>query len=1614
MTDPKKKEDPVLKGLGTVDQALFDAQAKTIDVVDNVFLGDKRSLDEIKVNRQKIREDYIKKTREAYDEMAKGTVVDDVLRAGASVVPSLINSTNNQLKGIFSAVKGNPYEPEDIIDLEAIRVKREGDDESPAYSITQGLGKFLVPFGVYNKGLKAAGLVNKPLRFFGAGQLTDAFHFSPREENLFDLANRWKPIRNDFFEFCGAADEDVPFLEAKLRQQFCNGLAGEAIGFGLPLAGKGAKAVTDSAINLASGETLKNVDDAIFALKGLRENPIKRQKALEALSQYQKTSLAEADILNKSNTELLIDEGDETIDQLLSGSKPQKQQLPTLDLLADTRGKGEFYHGAADEIELVEAGEFATDQNIYGPGFYATDDLTTAGKYQKKNKKLVKTDAKQTVYKITEKQPTNFYDLNQPVTDEFRKFIDTIDDSSYEDIVFRSTQDLGDTYTLGELYDEIRAYANSNDVTPGAVNDGIFRKFEEYLTGKGFGGFTHQGGKKAGKGKRLHQVKIYWDPANSIDIQKVDTGGGGDQFVGRGKPPKAQKFPKELQPKTPVGFINQETGEYIPSRKILPEKDKDAQLIYDAINYSDLNDPKAIKTMTDPMQLERVLRMVPETTIDNIEYLYRNYADQTKETLRDYILKGVKVQRRRARNINRYVEILEEAKLTNNEELYKRARNGFAGEWPEFNRLVTPLKGLRSEIAGAERVGQLAGDSAKGVDVKGTAKATTKSDQNVLGQIQAEQKLIKKEKALRELIPSPEQIQKALDSKDLTELLDFTRKLRTVGGDANELAKLLTQKENNQLIEDISFGLKISKEIMVNQLLAAPETQKVNIFTGMINSVLGPLQYLSYAGFEGDPKLIVRGLAELVSHGAVVPDSLRMAKRAWNLNENIIAPANRKLVAKRSAFDELGEKMKTDPPKAIKDLNIPITKQKIDLPFNQSIAPISITNESVSDVFKTIGTAINLPGRFTMSWGDEFVKQQTLRSGSFADYLVAGWEAGLKGEQFKKFISRGMAEIDQAMTTQSIEGMSTLSKGIYEKNANQSIERTFTRALGEGYFKGVTKPVADLLKKPGMDWLNAFVTTPVNIKKYALRHFLTLPTAPLTKYDSSKPGNVFQKLNFKTGKPINIGFGNLLKEYNDAMLSDDYATKAKALGEARIGQGFLLTLGLFAKAKDDPNAEIVLVGAGPRNYKAQKVREDNGELPNSIGFLEKDELGNKIYGFDGKPKRYYVQFERLDPWASPFSFMGDYPDLSAALDIEDQQEVGNIANALAFRQIKDDTFLKGVTEFMDMWSDPSGDKFARWMARQIMLRTTPGFASVGDIARATGIPEGTVKYLDIATLGVSKIPIPMPQTLARSIKRSQDYEFYDEPTGLTYKLENPKFNRKIRKGDLTKQIEREDGSLKDEDKIPFVEDAFKKFGINFMRELSLGINGWDADLEPVRNVWDGKFQQYPTGFGYKNMNPIKSSESVNNPVFTFMQEIGYRPTPLSDELLGGIYLDSKNWVKINNSIPLIRDEDDVSFQEKLLNYINDSDVQKRLKIINQNPETIDSQRSKTLRDKYIQELRNGWHSIYKAQEEEAILRWLQEEAEESKAAGRGLGKLEAYIKEFEALNNDYTFNLDQN
>ena len=1447
-TNKNNKNEPIIKGLEPLDEAIQDFSAKTVDFFDNTFLGDKRTLKEIRDNRNKILQDARNKRKEFQDEYQKNLgVAGDVYRGFVSVPLGLINNTNNQIKGYFSSITGNPYEEEDLINLQALGVQKPGDEDRLGYDLTYNFGKAWVGFNTSNKFLRGVGKKynigplknNLAIRSFAAGNLADAVAFSPYENNLYDMANKWKPIRNDFFEHCSAADKDVPFIEAKLRQQYCMGLAGEVLGqtgrIGGKLIGAGSQLIktapeTTSALKgLFSEETIKKVDNVIDAARNIRNNPIKRKETLDVLSQYQKTSLDDVDTFARSNTESLIDEGnDDIIDELLKVSK----------------------------------------------------------------------------------------------------------------------SDVGEEVT--------------------------------------------------------------------------------ENVVGRSKPPATQKFSKDLRPTKPVGIFDQEKGTLIPSRKILPDADKDAQLIYDGINASDLTDPKTTKVMTDQMQLGRIVKMTDETTVANLTYLFNNYADQTKETLADYVLKGIRVQRRSARNINRSLEILEQARLTDNKELYEKAKPIFIKNWRKFTSFITELKGLRSEIARTQRVGQLAGenptilkDGSNLDNVVSMKKKTT--DKNVLGQIQEQKRIKEDQKLMKELVPSEEQIERALDSKDLNELLDFSRKLRTINGDPNALTKLLKGDVSGEsLIEDIGFGLKMSKEIYVNNLLGAIETQEINLASGLLNMFLGPMKSISYAALsdEGNTKQIVRGIAELVSQQLVLKDSAKMAKRAWTLNENLVAPANRKFVDRSSTFTELANKIKNEPEnlsflgqksetvnQAIKNLNVPITKEPIELPFfNKTIAPISITNETISSLVKTFGTYVNLPGRFTMSWGDEFLKQQILRSGSFADFLEKGWESGLRGDQFETFVRRGMEDIDKLLVNQSIEGVSDLAQEVFARNAEQAILDTFTRPIGQGYFKTVSKPIAEFLKRPGMDWANPFVGTPVNLKKFLLRKFLTLPTSLVgTKYDASRPGSLLNKINFTTGKPINIGFGNLLKEYNDAMLSDNWNTRSKALGEAIIGQGFLLGLGLLSSARNDPDAEMVLVGAGPVNPKAKRVREDKGEIPSSVGFLKKDEKGNKIIGSDGKPERYYLSFQGLDPWESVMEIMGDWPEITAELDAEDKEEAGNIAIALAWRSLQNDTFLKGATELISVMRKP--DRFARWMSRQIINRSPlPGRASVSDIAKTLGMPESTVKYLDIYSLGATKIPIPMWRTTASSIKRANDYNYFDDTTGIQYNLENPKFEKKVRKGDITKQTTREDGTLVDiEPKIPLVENYFKKFGLEFKRALSQGVTGWDADLEPIRNTKTGKFRQYPVGFGLKNYNRFKTSESENNPILSFMDEIGYIEPQLPDEIYGGIYLDSKNWLKINNSIPLIRDEDGVTVQQKYLEYINDPETQKRLKILRQGPKAIDSQRSIRYREQIIKELRNGFRRIEREQEDRAIYKWITEERPDL---------LEAYESELEALDSGYESNLD--
>jgi hypothetical protein len=188
-------------------------------------------------------------------------------------------------------------------------------------------------------------------------------------------------------------------------------------------------------------------------------------------------------------------------------------------------GVKRFFHGAAGEFKLVEGGEFESgEMNIYGQGLYSTDSLNTAGKYQKKNK-AKGAQANGVTYEVVEKKPVKFFDLDAPATpDVLNKLRDVAGYDSMTELVETAISELDGTPSLTQVFDEMRAWSRELQV-PAHEIQSTWHELSLALEKDGYGGFTHQGGHLAGRGKELHQVRIYWDPANSVDIYKVDADG---------------------------------------------------------------------------------------------------------------------------------------------------------------------------------------------------------------------------------------------------------------------------------------------------------------------------------------------------------------------------------------------------------------------------------------------------------------------------------------------------------------------------------------------------------------------------------------------------------------------------------------------------------------------------------------------------------------------------------------------------------------------------------------------------------------------------------------------------------------------------------------------------------------------------------------------------------------------------------------------------------------------------------------------------------------------------------------------------------------------------------
>ena len=223
--------------LSSLSKNINKAQAGVVDFFDNRFLGNQRSFDEILENRSKIRNEAKEKQKKVSEEITK-TKASQVVRGAITGPLKAINETVEFADDIYDYLAGNPYDNNDLIDYSYF----EREDDGAFYQIPQAITQFLLPMGIFSKGLK--GIKNPWTRNLIAGFLTDFVVEDPYEQNLYNMVDSYEGALEPVVDVLKMpasifkADDDISPIEARLRKAFGGAVIGEAL-TGLSVALKG-------------------------------------------------------------------------------------------------------------------------------------------------------------------------------------------------------------------------------------------------------------------------------------------------------------------------------------------------------------------------------------------------------------------------------------------------------------------------------------------------------------------------------------------------------------------------------------------------------------------------------------------------------------------------------------------------------------------------------------------------------------------------------------------------------------------------------------------------------------------------------------------------------------------------------------------------------------------------------------------------------------------------------------------------------------------------------------------------------------------------------------------------------------------------------------------------------------------------------------------------------------------------------------------------------------------------------------------------------------------------------------------------------------------------------
>ena len=336
------------------------------------------------------------------------------------------------------------------------------------------------------------------------------------------------------------------------------------------------------------------------------------------------------------------------------------------------------------------------------------------------------------------------------------------------------------------------------------------------------------------------------------------------------------------------------------------------------------------------------------------------------------------------------------------------------------------------------------------------------------------------------------------------------------------------------------------------------------------------------------------------------------------------------------------------------------TQDNLEIVGGKAVRPISGANLGFEGGFGTavdwFGKAIELPSRLLMT-GDEFLKQSNYRGRLWTNAVENTLERGLSlsskegKENLKRIFDEGFDK----------NGMANIKDNVINKKTlDYARESTYTNSLKGGSYRDWGSKVQDFLQNsPEFRFLAPFIRTPTNL----WRHF----------------GNRF---------PIQMpGTRLATKQNRDLWNSGDRRARAEVLGRQMIGvaatmYGIQLATDYVEDKDGKPYQKIT--GNGPSNFEIKKTWLSMGWQPYSIAQVNDDGTIT------------YKQYNRMDP---RFYILGLIADLTENINNINDEEKGDIWSSAAFNVFKNasnKTYLRGITDAMNLLGDPNPKKFSRF------------------------------------------------------------------------------------------------------------------------------------------------------------------------------------------------------------------------------------------------------------------------------------------------------------------------------